>query len=382
MALAVVLLVGAGLLIRSSLGLQQVNPGFQPRNVLAMQLSLPDYKYREPQQRDAFYRQLMDGVRALPGVKAAGAISVLPMSGQDSSGSFRIEGRDVPQGQTLPHGARWAATSDYFMTMSIPLIKGRYFTERDSADGPGVAIIDETMARKYWPDEDPVGRRISFEGTPENRRWREIVGVVGHVKHKSLEGESRVQYYIPHPQRPAPNMFLVVQAATEPASLTASVRAAVKTMDKDLPVYKVTTMERLVTDSMAQRRFAMVLFGIFAALALVLAAVGLFGVIAYTVTQRTHEIGLRVALGAQPSDVLRLVLGQGMLLALIGVGVGLVAAFALTRLMTSLLYGISATDPVTFIGIALLLVAVAMLACYVPARKAMRTDPMVALRYE
>ncbi|MDQ3685032.1 MAG: ABC transporter permease [Acidobacteriota bacterium] len=382
MALAVVLLVGAGLLIRSSLGLQQVNPGFQPQNVLAMQLSLPDYKYREPPQRDVFYRQLMDGIRALPGVKAAGAISVLPMSGQDSSGSFRIEGRDVLQGQTLPHGARWAATSDYFKTMSVPLIKGRYFTERDGADAPGVAIIDETMARKYWPDEDPVGRRITFEGTPENRRWREIVGVVGHVKHKSLEGESRVQYYIPHPQRPSPNMFLVVQGTTEPASLTTTVRATIKTLDKDLPVYKVTTMERLVTDSMAQRRFAMVLFGIFATVALVLAAVGLFGVIAYTVTQRTHEIGLRIALGAQPSDVLRLVLGQGMLLALIGVGIGLVAALALTRLMTSLLYGVSATDPVTFIGIAPLLVAVAMLACYVPARKAMRTDPMVALRYE
>lgn len=382
MALAVVLLVGAGLLIRSSLGLQQVNPGFQPQNVLAMQLSLPDYKYREPQQRDAFYRQLMDGIRALPGVKVAGAISVLPMSGQDSSGSFRIEGRDVPQGQSLPHGARWAATADYFKTMSIPLIKGRLFTERDTGEAPGVAIIDETMARKYWPDEDPVGRRISFEGTPENRRWREIVGVVGHVKHKSLEGESRVQYYIPHPQRPSPNMFVVVQGTTEPASLTGAVRARINTFDQDLPVYKVTTMERLVTDSMAQRRFAMVLFGVFAALALVLAAVGLFGVIAYTVTQRTHEIGLRIALGAQPGDVLRLVLGQGMLLALSGVGIGLIAAFALTRLMTSLLYGVSATDPLTFAGIALLLVAVAMLACYIPARKAMRTDPMVALRYE
>jgi putative ABC transport system permease protein len=382
MALAVVLLVGAGLLIRSFLRLQQVDPGFQPRDVVAMQLSLPDYKYGEPERRDAFYQQLLEQVRAVPGVKAAGAVSVLPLSGQNQSGSFRIEGREVPQGQMSPHGDRWVATSDYFRAMSVPLVRGRYFTDRDTEDAPGVAIVDESMARKYWPGEDPIGKRITFEGGPENPRWREIVGIVGHVRHRGLEGESRVQYYVPYRQRPVSNMFLVAQATGDPTQIAGAVRGAIRALDADLPVYRVTTMERLVADSLAQRRFAMLLLGVFAALALVLAAVGLFGVIAYVVTRRTHEIGVRLALGAQRADVLRLVLGHGMGMALVGVGIGLVAAFALARLISGLLYGVSATDPLTFVGVGLLLVGVAFLASYIPARRATRVDPMIALRYE
>jgi predicted permease len=382
-SLAVVLLVGAGLLIRSFLRLEQVNPGFQPQNLLVMQVSLPKNKYPETQQRDVFYREVFSQVQNLPGVKSVGATSVLPMSGQGTSSSFRIEGREVPPGQPAPHGDSWVATTDYFKAMSIPLIKGRLFTENDTRDSQSVAIIDEDLARKFWPGEDPIGRRIEFGGLGvDKQRWREIVGIVGHVKTRSLDGESRAQFYVPYHQMPVANMFFVVQATNDPASLSSAVRGAIRSVDKDLPVYRVTTMERLVADSLAQRRFSMLLLGIFAALALVLAVVGLYGVMSYSVTQRTHEIGIRMALGASALDILKMVVGQGMLLALVGVGCGLVASFLLTRAMTSLLFNVSATDPTTFIFISLLLVLVAFLASYIPARRAMRVDPMTALRYE
>jgi predicted permease len=380
-SLAIVLLVGAGLLVRSFYRLQQVNPGFEPAGMLVTQLALPDHKYAERPQRAAFYHQLLEEVRTLPGVKSAGASSVLPMSGTNQSGSFRIEGREVPQGQSLPHGDRWAATTDYFRTMQVPLARGRFFDARDTADSQPVAIIDETMARKYWPDEEPLGKRISFEGGAQQPRWREIVGIVGHVKHKGLEGESRVQYYIPHPQMPNSQMFLVLRA-DDPEALAGSVRNAVRALDKDLPVFRVTTMNQLVSDSLAQRRFALLLLGSFAALALLLAVIGLYGVMSYTVAQRTHEIGVRMALGAQQGNILGMVVRQGMLMAVIGVVVGLVAAFLLTRLMATMLFGVSAADPVTFAAIPVLLVGVALLACLLPARRATRVDPMVALRYE
>ena len=382
-SLAVVLLVGAGLLIRSFYRLQTVSPGFDPQNLLVLQVSLPGSKYPEPQQRDAFYRQLMEQVRALPGVGSAGATAVLPMSGNNQSGSFRIEGREVPQGTSLPHGDRWAATPDYFKTLGVPLVRGRYFTERDLPDAQPVAIIDETMARKYWPEEDPMGKRISYEGGAQNPRWREIVGIVGHVKHKDLEGDSRVQYYIPHPQMPQGSMFLAVRpSAGEAANLAGAVRGAVASIDRDLPVFRVTTMEQLVSDSLAQRRFSMLLLGSFAALAMVLAVIGLYGVMSYTVAQRTHEIGIRMALGAQPGNITTMVVGQGAKLAALGVVIGLTGAFLLTRVMSGLLFGVSATDPQTFAGVAVLLAGVALLACYIPARRATRVDPMVALRYE
>ncbi len=382
MALALVLLIGAGLMIKSFMRLQQVDPGFRPQHLLSMQVTLPGYKYQEPAQLAAFDQQALEQIKALPGVQSVGATSILPMSGNNSSGSFRIEGRDVPQGEQPPHGDRWSASAGYFQTMTIPLVKGRYFGERDTADAPGVAIIDETMARKYWPNEDPLGKRITFEGGRENPRYREIIGIVGHVKHNGLEGESRVQYYIPLAQRPTNNVYLVIRTANDPASLAGAVRGILRTLDKDLPVYKVTTMERLVADSMARQRFSMFLLGSFAVVALVLAAIGLYGVMAYMVTQRTHEIGVRMALGAQRRDVLKMVIGQGMLLSIIGVALGLVAAFALTRLMSSLLFGVSATDPLIFAAISLTLTSVALLACYIPARRATKVDPMIALRYE
>ncbi|MFL6333883.1 MAG: ABC transporter permease [Pyrinomonadaceae bacterium] len=385
MAFAVVLLVGAGLLIRSFVELQRVNPGFQPAGVLAMQVSLPSNKYKEGEQRTAFDRQLLEELRGLAGVKSAATITSLPMSGWNQSGSFRIEGRQVAPNESAPHGDRWMASDDYFQTMGIPLVRGRYFDARDTADAPGVAIVSEALARKYWPDEDPVGQRIAIDRLPDGQtpRWREVVGVVGHVRNESLEGESRGQYYLPYTQRPtSSDLFLVVRADGDPSPLAPLVRARIASVDKDLPVYKVTTMEKLVSDSLAQRRFSLTLFGVFAALALALAVVGLYGVMSYGVAQRTHEIGLRMALGAQGRDVLRMVVGQGMALVAVGLGLGLAGAFALTRLMTSLLFGVSAADPVTYAGIAVLLSAVALLASYLPARRATKVDPMVALRYE
>ena len=380
--LALAVLVGAGLLVKSFMRVHEINPGFNPQGLLTMHLSLPDFKYRAAPQRANFYKQLIDNVRSLPGVQSAGAVSVLPLSGGGSSGSFRIEGRDTPQGQSAPHGARWAATPEYFKTMGIPIIRGRYFEDRDTAEAAQVAIIDESLAKKFWPGEDPVGKRITFQGPPTNRIWREIVDIVGHVKHSDLEGESRAQYYVPHQQISQPGMALVVRTAADPNNLAGAVRGAVKTLDADLPVFRVRAMDQFVADSMVQRRFALLLIGIFACLASLLAAIGLYGVMAYSVTQRTHELGLRMALGAQRSDVLKLVVKQGMVLAGVGLAIGVIGALLLSRLMKTLLFNVSATDPLIFVLIAATLAAVALIACLFPARRATRVDPMVALRYE
>ncbi len=381
-ALALMLLVGAGLLIKSFIKLQQVTPGFQPQNVLVMQLSLPNLKYSGPAQVDGFYQRLLEKVKAIPGVREASTGTNVPLSGSNSSGSFQIENRTFPPGQMSPWGSRAWVGSNYLQTLGIPLIKGRFFDDHDVIDAPGTAIIDETMARKFWADEDPIGKRITFEGPPSQPKWREIVGVVGHVKQRGLEGESPVQYYIPLRQRPLNSVFLVVRTSSDPSSLTPSVRGAIRSLDPELPVFNVTSMEQLVSDSMAQRRFSMFLFGIFAAVALVLASVGLSGVMAYSVTQRTHEIGIRMALGASRGQVLRLVVGQGMILSAVGLGLGVAGALAATRLMAKLLFGVGATDPTTFVVIALVLGLVALVASYLPARLATRVDPMIALRYE
>ncbi|PYS82142.1 MAG: ABC transporter permease [Acidobacteria bacterium] len=301
MSFAVVLLVGAGLLIRSFTRLQQVSPGFEPRGALAMMVSLPANKYADPVQRAAFMRQMLEQVRALAGVKSAATITTLPMSGFNQSGSFGIEGKPTPRGQDSPHGSRWMASDDYFQTMGVPLVRGRYFDARDTADAPWVAIIDEAMARKYWPGEDPLGKRIAFEGTAQQPRWREIVGIVGHVKNEGLEGESRVQYYIPYAQRAdSPNLFVVVRAEGDPASLAPAVRGAIAGVDRDLPVYRVTTMEQMVSDSLAQRRFAVFLLGVFAFIALVLAVVGLCAR-----ADAPHVVAALRRLGHRPADLRR-----------------------------------------------------------------------------
>jgi predicted permease len=384
MSFAVILLVGAGLLIRSFVELQQVSPGFEPRGVLAMQLSLPANKYADANARALFDRQMLEQLRAIPGVKLAGTTTSLPMSGSNQSGSFNIEGQPQTPGQDPPHGSRWLASEDYFETMGIRLVRGRLFNSHDTNDAQQVAIVDETLARKYWGTEDPVGKRITFEGPDDKPRWREVVGLVAHVRNEGLEGESRGQYYAPYAQATGggPNLYVVIRTDGDPASLAPPVRGAIASIDRDLPVFRVATMEQMVSDSLAQRRFSMLLFGIFAALALVLAVVGLYGVMSYAVAQRTHEIGLRMALGAQAADVLRMVVGQGMGLVAVGLGIGLLGALGLTRLMASLLYGVSASDPLTYAGIAILLGAVALLASYIPARRATKVDPMVALRYE
>jgi len=382
-ALALVLLVGAGLLLKSFQKLQEVDPGFKPEHLLTMQISLPATKYRNPQQIDAFFQQALDKIKALPGVQSAGVSTSVPMSGFNSAGSFAIEGRTTAPGEMAPWGNRWFAGASYFQTLGVPLIKGRYFDDRDVRDAPQVAIIDETMERKFWPDEDPIGKRIGFQRDPQgNPIWREVVGVVGHVKHKGLEGESPVQYYIPHRQLPVNTVFLVARTAVDPASMSGAVRGSIQEVDRELPVFRVTTMERMVADSMTQRRFAMTLLGVFAFVALILASVGLYGVMSYSVTHRTTEIGVRMALGAEPGQVLRLVLGEGMALALGGLALGLPASLGLSRTLKSFLFGIAPGDPSTLLAVSLLLAGASFLASYLPARRATRVDPLVALRAE
>jgi putative ABC transport system permease protein len=382
MALALVLLIGAGLLIKSFILVQGVSPGFRPEGTISMQLSLPASKYRDAPQRDAFYRQVFERVAALPGVVGTGGVSVLPLSGMGSSGSFQIEGRITPQGQSSPHGDRWVATSDYFKTLGVPLVRGRYFEERDTPEAPQVTIIDETLARKYFPNEDPVGKRITFQGGPNNPIWREIVGIVGHVKHRGLDGESRVQYYMPHHQLTTPNLFLVARTNGDPTAIAGSIRNAISSLDRDLPIFRVRTMEQYVADSMAQRRFSMFLLGMFAGIAALLAAVGLYGVMAYSVAQRTREIGIRMALGARAGNVLSLIMKNGFTLVLTGIVIGVAGAFAITRFLTTMLFGVTPTDSATFVFVSLMFFVIAMIAALIPALRATRVDPLVALRYE
>jgi putative ABC transport system permease protein len=373
-ALALLLLIGAGLLIRSLERLQQVHPGFNPKNLLTMDISLPDSKYSDPHRQVAFFEQLLRHIETLPGVQSAGAVNPYNVL------SFTVEGRTPStRSEQLTGKVRWA-TPHYFRTMGIPLLKGRGFTERDNEKAPKVILINQTMARRYFGGEDPLGKRMIIGwGVPE---WRQIVGVVGDVKYDRLDAEAGDEFYVPHAQVPLTWMRLVVRGTGNLTNMAAALRAAVASLDKDLPVSNLRTMEQVLAESVAQPRFRTLLLGVFAGLALILAAVGLYGVMTYSVAQRTDEIGIRMALGAERRDVLELVVGQGMTLVLTGVAIGLAAAFALTRVLSSLLYGVRATDLTTFLAVSLLLVAVALLACYIPARRAAAVDPIVALRYE
>ena len=383
-SVALMLLIAAGLLIRSFGRLQDVNPGFNPQNVLSMQLSLPRSKYAENNQLSAFYEQALERIKVLPGVQSAAFGTNLPMSGSNSSASFSVEGLQVAQGESSPHGDPHMVTADYFKTMEVPLLSGRYFDDRDTKDSMPVTVVDETLANRYWPDQDPIGKRIAafFDSRNNQLNWRTIVGVVKNVKRYGLDGKIKEQYYFPQSQSPRRDMFLLVRSASDPTALASSIRDGIHSVDKDQPIFRVMTMEQVVSNSVAQRRFSMLLLVIFSAVALLLAAVGIYGVMSYSVTQRSHEIGIRMALGARQGDVLKMVVRQGMKITLIGVGIGLVGAFLATQVMSSLLFGVGARDPLTFVAIPVILAGVALGACFVPARRATKVDPMIALRYE
>jgi len=374
-ALAFVLLIGAGLLIRSFARLTEVDPGIDPRGVLTMDIILPHTKYSGGRIA-AFYQQTLERVRALPGVEAAATTNSLPLSGSQPSTGFGIEGRPSPTFLTFTAGWR-RISPDYFSTFRIPLVKGRLLAESDGADAPPVLAVNESLARIYFANEDPLGKRIIYNGVT-----REIVGVVGDVKHSALDEEAKPEIYLTMAQAPWPFMSLAVRTSGDPMLMLAQVREQVLAVDKDQPVTNIRTMERLMARSVAPRRFNLLLLGVFALVGLALAGVGLYGVMSYTVTRRTREIGVRMAMGAQRVDVLRLVIGEGMKLAFIGALLGLGGALALTRLLKTLLFGVSATDPLTFIVIAAVLIIVALLACWIPARRAASMDPLVSLRVE
>jgi putative ABC transport system permease protein len=380
-ALALLLLVGAGLMIRSSIRLQQVDPGFEEKNLLTLNIALPRQKYREPAQAGAFFDRLLERIANLPGVTASGGVDPLPMSGNDSTTGVLIEGRPIEAMANRPGAGERQVTPNYFEAMGIPLLEGRTFTAQDRADTPPVVVVNEALARRFFPGERALGKRLGLE-EDGILRWAEIIGVVGNIKHRRLDAEIKPELYEPYSQFPRNFMSVVVRTAVEPSSLAAAVRHEVLQLDKDQPVFEIKTMEERLAQTLAQGRFVMFLLTIFAALALALAVIGIYGVMACFVSQRRKEIGIRLALGAQKSDVLKWVLAQGMSLAAIGVGVGLAASFGLTRVIATLLFGVGPTDLATLAGVSVLLGGVAFLACTLPARRASRVDPIVTLKAE
>ncbi len=384
MAMAMVLLIGAGLLLRSFAHLLDVKPGFTTENLLTMQIGLPNVAYQEPQKRAAFMQQLETSLRGAPEVASVGFVTRLPlMSTLNNITSYMaIEGREVPAGERPEIDFRRASTG-YFQTMGIPLLSGRLVTEQDVTNGSRFVLINEAMAKRFWPGEDPVGKRIStMVSSGQQIPWQTIVGVVGNVRHLGLDVEPRPEIYYHTNTSPPFGPVVVIRTTSDPTRLISIARAKVRELDRDVPISNVNTMEQLVAQSVAQRRFGMFLLGTFALLALLLAGIGIYGVVSYSVTQRTQEIGVRMALGASATDVLKMVLRNGMSLALIGVGLGLVGAFGLTRLMSRLLFEVTPTDVTTFALVSIGLISVALLACYLPARRAMKVDPLEALRYE
>jgi putative ABC transport system permease protein len=377
-AMALVLLVGAGLLIKSFRRLQEVEPGFDPRNLLTMRLFLPQSKYAEPKQQQAFFEQALKRIGSLPGVQAVGTATWIPTLGGGDT-YFTIEGKPFPDPNRKVTAFNPMVSHDYLRAMKIPLIKGRHFTEPETKEEKAkTVIINEAFARAYFADDEPLGKRLIIDmGEP----WTcEIIGVAGDTTQFALDVGAYPLMYVPSIR--AGVAAVVIRSSGDPLALTASVREAVREVDRDLPIANIRSMDQIMSSMSGDARFRTLLLGVFAAVALLLAAIGIYGVISYSVAQRAREIGIRIAIGAQNRDVLRLVVGQGMKLALIGVGVGIAGALAFTRVLSGLLFNVSATDPLTFVGVSTLLALVALLACYVPARRAMNVDPMVALRCE
>jgi predicted permease len=380
LALSVVLLIGAGLLVRSFARLQNIHPGFNSRQLLTFGLTMSGRKYGDPQAVLTKYRQLWAGLDRLPGVTASGGITALPLTQMFAWTPITIEGRAPLAGEKFINADERIVSGRYFEAMEIPLRQGRFFNAQDTGANPRVAIIDENMARQFWPNQDPIGRR--FRQVQSTIPWLTIVGVVGRVKHDALDSDPRIAFYLPQTQLPARGMTVVMRTRIDPASLSSAVKEVIRDLDADLPTYNIRTMEQFVDQSLARRRFSMLLLTIFAGLALALATIGVYGVLAYVVSQGSREIGIRLALGATQRGILNLIVGQGMILALSGVAIGMAGAFALTRFMNSLLFGITATDTLTFTSIPVLLILVALLASFIPARRAARVDPMASLRCE
>jgi putative ABC transport system permease protein len=378
-----ILLIGAGLLIRSFVGLLRVNPGFESKNILTMGFGLPEYSYPDETKQVAFYTRLMERIKAFPGVIAVGVTDELPPTMGQHTNSFSLEGRaPVDQSnQSLAVQSR-LISADYFRVMGIPIIAGRAFSDADDASAAPVALINQCFARRFFPNENPIGQHLRFRSA---NPWITIVGIVGDVRGFGLDKQPSSEIYLAFqqsslPYNPLSSLRLVVRTADDPNSIASAALGAVRELDKDLPLPQARTMETVLAASVAERRSNMLLLGVFAAIALILTSVGIYGVISYSVAQRTQEIGVRIALGAQSRDVTTLVLRTGMRLVLMGIVIGSAGAFALTRWMKSLLFEVSTTDSLTFIMTALLLTAIALLACYIPARRATKVDPMVALR--
>jgi putative ABC transport system permease protein len=379
-AMALVLLVGASLLMKSFVRLQNVHPGFEPKNVLTMEVALPLLKYPRGKPVADFYAEATRRVKALPGVEAAAFTSILPLSGTNSDSSFQIEGRDPIAEKVYPDEEIRAITPEYFSVLKVPLLQGRFFNEGDQFDGPGVTIVNQAFAKKWFPNQEAVGKRITFSDTRKpDVKWITIVGMVGDLRHRGLDLDPKPEYYFPHNQNPYRGMILAVRSTQDPRSLTSAIRRELSRLDPDLPAANVRTLEQVTADSIAPRKLSVVLIGVFAAVALVLASVGIYGVMSFLVVQRTHEIGVRMALGAQRADVLRLVIGRAAKLVLMGTAIGLILGVMSSRALRALLFNVGAFDLMTFISVTIALIVVSLLASYIPAVRATRADPMIAL---
>jgi len=384
-ALGLVLLIGAGLMIRSFGSLMNVHPGFDPNNVLTGRITLSAPAYDDSEARRRYVNQTLDRLQSLPGVESAAFVAPMPFSGTELGGDFKIDGRPVPELGREPVANVRNVTPQYFQTIRIPLLKGRYFNEQDQRGSVGSAIINDTLVKRYFPDEDPLGKRIKELYVNQNDgdpKQYEIVGVVGDVHHNSLIRATTPEIYLPEKQNSWRWGNFIARTTSDPGNLSRAFTDAIRATDKNVPVTRVRLLTEAISDTVSQSRFYTLLFALFGVTGLLLTVTGIYSVISYTVSHHTREIGIRMALGAQAVDVLKLIVGKGFVLTLIGTGIGLLGAFGLTRVMQTLLFGVSATDWVTFAGVAILLIFVGLLAAAIPARRATRVDPLVALRYE